>query len=55
MVSATSSPTDSLVQKTFNAYEYAHELKHDNIADLIEHRLNLAPYDQRFFSCSKNE
>ena len=49
MVSTTSSPTDPLVQKTLNAYEYALELNRDNIADLIQHRMKLISHDQRFF------
>jgi hypothetical protein len=49
MVPASSSPTAQLVQKTLNAYEYARELKHNHLADLIRHRLKLSPFKQRFF------
>jgi ankyrin repeat protein len=49
MVAASSSPTAQLVQKTLNAYEYARELKHNRIADLIRHQLQLPPFKQRFF------
>jgi hypothetical protein len=49
MIPASSSPNAPLVQKTLNAYEYARELQRDYIADLIHHRANLSPYEQRFF------
>jgi ankyrin repeat protein len=49
MVSTSSAPDAQLVQKTLNAYEYARELQRDYIADLIHHRANLSPYEQRFF------
>jgi hypothetical protein len=49
MVPTSSSPTAELVQKTLNAYEYARELQYDHTADLIRHRENLPPYEQRFF------
>jgi len=49
MVPTSSSPTAQLVQKNFNAYEYACELQRDYIASLIDYRVNLPPYEQRFF------
>ena len=49
MVPTSSSPTAELVQKTLTAYEYARELQGEYIADLIAHRANLPPYEQRFF------
>ncbi len=49
MVPASSSPTAQLVQKPLNAYEYARELKHNHLADLIRHRSKLPPFKQRFF------
>ena len=49
MVPTSSSSPSQLIQKTFNAYEYARELKRNHIADLIRHRSRLPPYKQRFF------
>ncbi|CAF1369751.1 unnamed protein product [Adineta steineri] len=49
MVPSSSSPTGELVQKTLNAYEYARELQHIDLANLIHNRKNLPPFDQRFF------
>lgn len=49
MVPASSSPTAQLLQKSLTAYEYARELKHNHIADLIRHRARLPAYSQRFF------
>jgi ankyrin repeat protein len=49
MVPASSSPTAQLIRKNLNAYEYARELKHHHLADLIRHRSKLPPFKQRFF------
>ncbi|CAF0725079.1 unnamed protein product [Rotaria sp. Silwood1] len=49
MVPVSSTSTAQLVQKNFNAYEYARELKHNNLADLIRHRSKLSSLKQRFF------
>jgi hypothetical protein len=49
MIPTSPSPTAQLVQKTLNAYEYACELQRDYIADLINRRTNLPPYEQRYF------
>jgi ankyrin repeat protein len=49
MVPASSSPTAPLIKKSLTAYEYAQELKHYHLADLIRHRLRLPSFQQRFF------
>jgi ankyrin repeat protein len=49
MVPASPSPTAQLIQKSLNAYEYARELKHNRLADLIHHHSKLPPFKQRFF------
>ena len=49
MVPASSSPTAQLISKSLNAYEYARELKHHHIADVIRHRTRLPSFTQRFF------
>ncbi len=49
MVPASSSPTAQLISKSLTAYEYARELKHNHIVDLIRHRLKLPSFQQRFF------
>lgn len=48
MVSVDGTQTGELVQKTLNAYEYACELQLENIANLIQQRTMLPPYEQRF-------
>jgi hypothetical protein len=49
MVPTSSSPNAQLIQKTLSTYEYARELKHNHLADLIRQRLKLPPFEQRFF------
>ncbi|CAF1233555.1 unnamed protein product [Adineta ricciae] len=49
MVPTSSSPTAELVQKTLNAYDFARELHHDDLAEMVHRYRNLPPYDQRFF------
>ncbi|CAF0946930.1 unnamed protein product [Rotaria sp. Silwood1] len=53
MIPTAASSESQLVQKTLNAYEYACELQYNNIADLIQHRTKLPPYEQRFFRMLK--
>ena len=49
MVPSSPSPTAELVPKILTAYDYARELQHDPIAQLIRQRASLPSYDQRFF------
>jgi hypothetical protein len=53
MVPTSSSVNDPFIQKTLNAYEYACELQHKHLADLIYHRLQMPPFEQRFFRMLK--
>lgn len=49
MVPVPSSSTGELVQKTLTVHEYAREFQRDYIADLIDHRMKLPAYNERFF------
>ncbi|UJR25832.1 hypothetical protein I4U23_007182 [Adineta vaga] len=53
MVPVLSSLTDQFIQKTLNAYEYACELQHHQLANLIHRRLEFPPFQQRFLSILK--
>ncbi|CAF0856982.1 unnamed protein product [Adineta ricciae] len=44
---------DQFIQKTLTAYEYAYELNHHPLADLIHRRLDLPSFQQRFLSVLK--
>lgn len=48
MVPASSTSSTQLIQKSFNAYEYARELKRNNLAEIIRNRSRFLPLKQRF-------